>query len=481
LGLRYSPGITLGYYYDSVNNTYCVDATHDSGVSYYVTSDNTVAQEGQCIVPAASIAFAWGGAGYEQGNDIIQTSDGGYAVTGYTTSYGAGSYDLFIAKYDAGFGLTWVKTWGGTGWDTGEAIVQTSDGGYAITGKTDSFGAGGQDVLVVKYDADGNLEWNKTWGGSITDYGSSIVQTSDGGYAVTGRKSASGAGYDVFLNKYTSTGTLSWSRAWGVMGGNDYGETVIQTSDGGYAVSGTTYSYGAGSNCAFIAKYTSAGTLSWSRTWGGSSSEYGYAMAQTADDGYVITGSTSSFGVSNNDMYIAKFDSSGTLSWDSAWGGSGSGFNYGYAVTQTSDGGYAVSGFEYGFGIGGFGTSGNNIMLVKYNSSGTLEWDRVWSGDNTDDSYSVVQTSDGGYAIAGFTKSYGEGGDDLLITKYDMSGDMPGCVSPMYIDPTATITNPSATVNSPTASVATLNLTVTTPSATVTSPSTTTTPIVSAP
>lgn len=169
---------------------------------------------------------------------------------------------MYLSKYDSTGALIWNKTWGGISTDYGNSVAQTSDGGYAVTGLTRSYGAGGlDDMFLAKYDSSGNLSWNKTWGGVGTDTGNSVVQTSDGGYAVTGVTTSYGAGsYDMLLAKYTSTGSLSWSKTWGGTG-SDYGSSLVQTSDGGYAVTGRTSSYGAGSNDMLLAKYDSSGNI----------------------------------------------------------------------------------------------------------------------------------------------------------------------------------------------------------------------------
>jgi len=152
-----------------------------------------------------------GGINQEWGYSIVQTSDGGFAIAGYTSSFGAGNDDIYVIKLDANGNLQWTKTIGGTNLEWGYSIVQTSDGGFAIVGYTESFGAGLQDVYVVKLDANGNLQWTKTIGGANVDFGNSIVQTSDGGFVIAGHtNSFSGGGgiYDVYIIKLDTNGNL---------------------------------------------------------------------------------------------------------------------------------------------------------------------------------------------------------------------------------------------------------------------------------
>jgi hypothetical protein len=180
------------------------------------------------------------------GSSLIQTSVGGYAIAGFTISFGAGRGDAYVVKLDANGNLLWTKTIGGESDDWGNSLIQTSDGGYVIAGYTKSFGAGDWDVYVVKLDANGNLQWTKTIGGENEDLGSSLIQTSDGGYAIAGTTIYFGAGgWDVYVVKLDAKGNLQWTKTIG--GKNeDGGSSIIQTSDGGYVIAGHTESFGAG-------------------------------------------------------------------------------------------------------------------------------------------------------------------------------------------------------------------------------------------
>jgi len=211
-------------------------------------------------------------------------------------------------------GSPFIKTIGETGDDRGYSIKQTSDGGYVITGYTWSFGTGGNDVFVIKLDSSGNLSWAKTIGGTNYDYGRSIRQTSDGGYVITGETWSFGTGgNDVFVIKLDSSGNLSWARA---IGGTESEESysIQQTSDGGYVITGKTSSFGAGYGDVFVIKLDSSGNLSWAKTIGGTDDDFGYSIQQTSPDGgYVITGWTESFGAGVDDVFVIKLDSSGNI------------------------------------------------------------------------------------------------------------------------------------------------------------------------
>jgi uncharacterized delta-60 repeat protein len=193
---------------------------------------------------------------------LQQTSDGGYILGGWTTSFGAGGYDMFVVKLDSSGNISWSKTIGGTNGDVIFSLQQTSDGGYILGGWTTSFGAGGYDMFVVKLNSSGNISWSKTIGGTNGDGIYSLQQTSDGGYILGGWTNSFGAGsIDMFVVKLDSSGNISWSKTIG--GTNiDYIHSLQQTSDGGYILGGYTTSFGAGSSDMFVVKLTSSGNIS---------------------------------------------------------------------------------------------------------------------------------------------------------------------------------------------------------------------------
>jgi hypothetical protein len=358
-----------------------------------------------------------GGEKEDLGHSLIQTSDGGYAIAGHTKSFGAGAWDVYVVKLDANGNLKWTKTIGGEKDDYGRSLIQTSDGGYATASETESFGTGGVDVYVVKLDANGNLQWTKTIGGPGDEIGFSLIQTSDGGYAIAGSTGSFGAGwYDVCAVKLDANGNLQWTKT---IGGKDFegGYSLIQTSDGGYAIAGYTESFGAGGRDVYVIKLDAKGNLQWTKTIGGLDDEIGHSLIQTSDGGYAIAGSTYSFGAGWADVYVVKLDANGNLQWTKTIGGKD--FEAGYSLIQTSDGGYAIAGYTDSFGAGR-----EDVYVVKLDANGNLQWTKTIGGSKRDWGHSIIQTSDGGYAIAGTTTSFGAGGEDVYVVKLDANGNL---------------------------------------------------------
>ena len=356
------------------------------------------------LVSSAQAQRRWkqnyGGSRVEMGYSVQQTSDAGYIVTGYTTSYGAGRNDVYLIKTDAVGDTLWTRTYGGTHNDEGYSVRQTSDGGYIVAGVTASFADTlDGDVYLIKTNASGDTLWTRTYGGAGTDTGCFVQQTSDGGYVVAGYTNSFGAGgYDVYVIKTNVSGDTLWTRTYGGTG-HDHGYSVRQTPDGGYLVVGATLSYGAGFSDVWLIKTSASGDTLWTRTYGGIYQDYGRSVWQTSDGGYVIAGYTDSYGAGGTDVYLIKTNANGDTLWTRTCGGSL--FDEGLSVQQTSDGGYITAGLTNSIDPASY-----DVYLVKTNSSGDTLWTRAYDGWVYDDAaYSVQQTADGGYIVAGYVLS----------------------------------------------------------------------------
>jgi len=353
----------------------------------------------------------YGGSDNDYGYSVQQTSDGGYIIAVTTKSFGAGNYDFYLLKTDASGGTVWTRTFGGSGLDYGYSAVQTTDGGYAVTGRTKSFGAGDYDVYLVKTDADGDTTWTRTYGGSDRDEGQSVQQTTDGGYIIAGYNDPWGTAImDVYLVKTDASGGLLWARSYGPEDDYECGYSVQQTADGGYIVAGSTASSQTGDTNLYLLKTDANGDCLWARTYGGDQWDEGYSVQQTADGQYIVAGYTESFGAGSMDFYLLKIDADGDTLWTRTYGGSGR--DEGRSVHQTTDGGYIIAGYSWSFGAGQ-----SDFYLVKTDANGDTLWTHTYGGTRWDYGRSVDQTTDGGYIVTGYTDSFGAGGTDLYLVK----------------------------------------------------------------
>jgi hypothetical protein len=271
---------------------------------------------------------------------VRQTPDGGYIILRNTDSYGAGDAGVWLIKIDDAGYKVWERTVGGAGDDWGNSLQQTRDGGYVVTGYTAALGVSEFDVWFFKVDANGHALWQKTYryaGGAVGKY---VKQTQDGGYVVAAERAQPGGWpYDLWLIRTDSDGDTLWTRTYG--GGSDEGAFwVDQTEDGGYAIAGYTSSFGAGEGDFWLVKADANGDTAWTKTFGGPRNDVCLSAGRTQDGGYILTGYTCSYGVGLCSIWLIKTDADGRESWNKALGGED--YNYGEAVQQTADGGYVV-------------------------------------------------------------------------------------------------------------------------------------------
>jgi len=347
----------------------------------------------------------FGGSKNEYSRSVQQTTDGGFILLGYR--FDAGKTFIWLIKVDAQGNKEWERTFSDGGDDYGYSIQQTADGGFILLGYTWSFGAGGADFWLIKTDAQGNKEWERTFGGSGDDYGLSVQQTSDGGFILLGYTHSNGEGKDFWLIKTDSQGNKEWERTFGGSG-DDYGTSVQQTADGGFILLGYTNSYGKeeGRWDLLLIKTDSQGNKEWEKTFAKGS---GFSVQQTADGGYILLGYT------ERGPWLIKTDAQGDKEWDRTFGRGDS--DEGYSVQQTSDGGFVLLG-----GTNSHGTRGWDFWLVKIDAQGNKEWEKTFGSSDSEKGYSVQQTSDGGYILFGGKKSFSTGRTDLWLIKYCPEG-----------------------------------------------------------
>lgn len=389
---------------------------------------------GHAQAPAIQWEKTLGGSGTDLAYCIRQTADGGYILVGETNSTNGditgnnGTTDFWVAKLDASGALQWQKALGGSGDDRGYAVSPTSDGGYIVAGATNSQDGnvtglkGLYDFWVVKLTSTGTITWQKCYGGNNIDEAKSVQQTADGGYIVAGWArsnnldiTVNNGGSDFWVIKLDAAGALTWQKT---MGGSsdDNANSVQQTADGGYIVAGETISTGGdvsgnnGGTDYWVVKLTSTGTITWQKCYGGSAIDKAKSIVQTTDGGYMVAGKvastngnvTQNFGLEN--PWLVKISSTGTIEWQKCYGGMY--YDDANGVQQTADGGYVFAGNVSSNNNDVSGNHGGDDMwVVKVNSTGTLQWQKCLGGSSSDIAYAVQQTSDNGYVIAGKSNS----------------------------------------------------------------------------
>ena len=362
-------------------------------------------------------ARAYGDSWNDKGYSVQQTTDGGYIATGSTECFATRSIDVYVIKTDAHGDTVWSRTFGGTARDYGYMVQQTTDGGYIVTGTTESFGAGIEDIYLIKLSAGGDTLWTRTLGGVDEEFGYSVRQTADSGYVIVGTTGTYGAGdYDVYLVKTDAEGVAQWSKTYG---GTymDEGYSVQEVPNGGYIIAGYTTSFGAGHDDVYLIRIDAGGDTLWTRTYGGLNNEEGWSVQPTADSGYIIAGVTSSYGAGGGDVYLIKTNALGDTLWTKTLGGADN--DFGYSVQQTAGGGYIIAGSTRSRGAGH-----SDAYLIKTDALGDTLWTRTFGDTGYDAGYSAQQTTDGGYIIAGYTDGFGANEYDVYLIKTDALGNV---------------------------------------------------------
>jgi hypothetical protein len=353
----------------------------------------------------------FGGSNNDYGWSVQQTTDSGYIITGYTSSFGSGSSDIWLIKTDSSGDTLWTKTFGGTHTEQGYSVQQTTDGGYIIVGKIWSVSAGTYDVWLIKTDASGDTLWTKAFGESGNEQGLSVQQTTDLGFIIVGTKISSGGFYhDVWLIKTDTSGDTIWTKTFGG-DSDDECLSIRQTEDEGYIIAGSTASYSAGTDYdVWLIKTDASGDTLWTKTFGGSDNDYGSSVQQTTDGGFILIGETTPAGGSYLDIWLIKTDASGDTLWTKTFDRGE--YVYGTSVQQTTDGGYIITGHT-----STFGSVTADVLLIKTNSSGDTLWTKIFGGSDNDEGNSVQKTTDGGFIITGWTSSFGAGSKDVWLIK----------------------------------------------------------------
>jgi uncharacterized delta-60 repeat protein len=389
-----------------INNERAV--TDNKSVVFPLTASDTFAYRWHRI---------WDGGGGDYGMGVAADSSGNVYLVGYTLY----PYDMVLVKYDENGVQQWNRTWGGNNDDRGYGVVVDSSGNVYCTGRTDSYGAGDDDILLVKYDENGLLLWNRTWGGSGGDRGYGIATDSLGNIYLAGET----GGGNMVLVKYNENGVQQWNTTWGVHPTWDVGRAVV--------VDSLNYVYLAGFNQSGIpelsdmvlVKYDENGVKQWNRYWDGGNFERGRGVAVDSLDNVYLTGTTGIFAAGSYDTVLVKYNGNGIEQWNRTWGGVNREESYGVAVDSTNNiylAGYSETLDE----------ENSNIIMLKYDNNGTLQQNFVRNENKYDEGYGVAVDSLNNVYLAGLTETYMVGSNDMILIKY----------GPDLYKPVITINNP---------------------------------------
>ncbi|HXS36687.1 MAG TPA: T9SS type A sorting domain-containing protein [Flavipsychrobacter sp.] len=394
--------------------------------------------------PALNWEKTYGGTFGDIGNCIQTTANNGYIIAGLTassdkdvTGFHGGAGDAWVINLKDS-NIVWEEALGGSGSDVALSIAATTDGGYIMAGSTNSTDgdvsglhspiSGTDDMWIVKLSSTGAIIWQKCLGGSNNEEAYSIIQTSDGGYIVagqtnstdgdvTGLHGSAGGSLDIWVVKLDDTGGIMWQKCYGGSNG-EVANSIVQTTDGGYIIAGSTNStdgdvtgnHSGTTSDYWVVKINSTGNITWEKCFGGTDGDQANSIVQTTDGGYIVAGSTNStdgdvtgnHGVS--DTWIVKTNDTGAISWERCYGGTGA--DFANSIQQTSDGGYIVAGTTTSLDGDVHGNHGNyDYWVIKLMPNDSLEWQKCLGGSFTDQANSIIQNSDGSYAVTGFTES----------------------------------------------------------------------------
>ncbi len=360
----------------------------------------------------------YGGAFDDDGLSVQTTSDGGYVIAGATSSFGADQSDVYLIKVNALGDTQWTRTYGGAGWQAAYSVQQTADSGYILAGSTaDSLFEHG---YLVRADHSGETLWTRTFGPDSQAFQrvDEIQQTDDGGFVFVGWAFDEERHVASYVIRTDANGDTLWTRNLGDPDSGYYhAYSVRQTKDNGYVVSGGRSPLDSGNSDTYLVKLDSGGGTTWSATFGDTGSQSGYSVEQTADGGYIVVGRTDySIQSDGHDVYMVRTDANGNALWTRVLREAND--QVGNTVHQTPDGGYALCGWT---GII-MNDSSSDAYLVRTDANGDTLWTRTFGGSAKDVSCSFQQTTDGGYVIAGYTSSFGAGGEDVWLIKTDSLG-----------------------------------------------------------
>lgn len=351
----------------------------------------------------------FGGTNDEFGKAVVEYSNGDLYVVGSTTSFGAGQKDVYVIKTDKNGNKIWAKTFGGVGNEDANEVIVAADGNLLIVGTTDSYGAGVDDIYLLKIDTTGAQIWHKEYGGGDLEVGEDILIAADGNYVITGITGSFGNGLrDIYLLKITTGGTPIWEKTFGGPM-DDGGIGLCQAAGGNFMLYNFTDNFGALARDTYVMKVSSTGDSLGAWLYGGDEYEQACSIEPTSDGNFVILGHTASFGHFEHNLYALKITDAGVVLWEKDYGGAF--HDGGEHGEQSDDGGYIFCGRT-----NSFENNIEQVYLVKTDAAGNLQWEKNMGGSDIDAGYNMIETDDA-YILVGHTMSTTNGNNDVFLVK----------------------------------------------------------------
>ncbi|MBC7485831.1 MAG: T9SS type A sorting domain-containing protein [Cytophagaceae bacterium] len=371
---------------------------------------------------------SYGGVNSDLAVSVSVLNDGSI-ITFSTSNSFSNSKDFLLSKINKKGNVEWSKIYGGEDIETAVHFEKTSDNGYVLLGNTISYGNGNEDIYIIKTDSVGNILWSKTYGGASGDFSGCVKEVPSGGYIIAGRTQSFGEGSDDgYLVRIDANGNIIWSQSYGTTN-NERFYYADCTNDNGFIISGIQKNF---SNYfdQLVIKVNANGVVEFSKNFGdasGSGNDAGDCIKQTSDGGYILSGQYRAFGSGGEDLGLTKIDALGNIQWAKVYGNIGDDRAFDISIDQS--GNFLLAGYTNSFGLGGF-----DGFLVKVNQFGSLIWSKTY-GYISNDYFSEIEIAQNGYIMAGYTTSFGLGQEDIFIVKTDFDGlDNISCTNINIID-----------------------------------------------
>ena len=367
------------------------------------------------LFPQVNFEIMYGGLNDERGVIIENTNDGGYIVGGSTRSFGSGDLDIYLIKMSVTGDVEWSKTYSTFGDERVSGLKQTAEGNYYVVGWM-AGGFGFLDILMMKLDTNGNMIWEKNFGGIEADEPRGVSVTDDGGILVSGYAASFGFGAkDIQLIRLDANGSVQWAKTIGGIFEDHISHNLID-SQGNFIFSGASDFTGVLNWTPTLLKTDPLGNIIWIKRYPGNVQDWSRSVIELSSGGYVFVGNTASFGVGQNDVYVVKTDTAGNVEWAKAIGGTAD--DIGYSVVETNDGKIAVSGYSNSFGYGGY-----DAFLMMLDISGDLQWTHMFGTPNNDFIFNMKLANDGGFVLTGTSFDNTIGASDVYVIKTDQAGN----------------------------------------------------------